>query len=372
MNTVRLIGLMIGVCVAAGGSFAAGAPYQPQAEARVVWGYDSNVLEKVRASRHLGESFLRLEAEVALAAARARAAYWPRLWKLRYATDRYWRTRGESRHILHTVAQWRFGPVRAPATLAWETTWRAHRSDEARGYLRHQAGLAGAWRWNAHWGGSWRLRGFDLETPAGGTVARRGVLGQAGLERRLGARFRGGLEAGAGRVRFDERAIAAPGARPDGLLEEKHRNTEAWAGLRIEHLALPRVQLSYRVRGVHSNSFGYDQTRHEWELTWGSRLPGRWMLLVAGRYEKPLYAEDAYRLYRLREDPDDPDLGARSGVVAAFSRPLAAGWTGELRLGYERNESRVTGRYYEKVMATFGLRARTRAVDGSAPRVSGI
>ena len=86
-------------------------------------------------------------------------------------------------------------------------------------------------------------------------------------------------------------------------------------------------------------------------------------MLLVGRYEKPLYAQDDYRLYRLREDPDDPDLGARSGVVAAISRPVAPGWTGELRVGYERNESRMTGRYYEKVSATFGLRHRTESAD---------
>ncbi len=373
MYAVRLIGIVIGivigVCVAAGGLRPAAASYQPQAETRFGWGYDSNVFEKVRASRHLGESFFRLEAELALEShgtrenQRAREAYWPRLWRVRYATDLYWRTASESRHILHTTAQWRLGSARAPVTVAWETTWRAHRSDEVRGYLRHQAAVGGGFRWGTRWTGSWRLRGFDLETPEDGTIARRGAFGRAGLERPLLGRLRAGFELGAGRMRYDERAIASPGTTDDGLLEAKHTNTEWWVGLRIEHLALPRAGLAYRLRGVNSNSFGYDQSRHEWEITWGSRLSGRWTMLLAGRYEKPLYAEDDYRLYRLREDPDDPDLGARSGVVAALSRPVAPGWTGELRLGYERNESRMTGRYYEKVTAALGLRYRTESGD---------
>ncbi len=356
MRCALLIGWVLGLWVGVAPPATGSTSYQTRAGGRVAWGYDNNILEKVRSDRHVGESFLRLEADATLTALGTVADYWPAQWRVRYSTDRYWRTPRESRHILHGAARWRTGSRAIPIWSAWETTWRTHRQDDTRGYLRHQAAVGGEARPGGVTRYSWEGRLFMVQTPAGGTTAREGFTLQSGVDGSLGPALRGGLELGGGRMSFDEHALAAPEENASGLLAEKHRSTEFWAGLTLEHLGLPRATLAYRFRSVHSNSFGYDHRRHEVELNWGSRLPGRWLLVLVGRFEAPMYVRDEYRIYRLREDSDDPDLGARSGAVLQLSRPVAGGWSPELRVAYERNESRVSGRYYEKLSLSIGMR----------------
>jgi len=176
------------------------------------------------------------------------------------------------------------------------------------------------------------------------------------LGRQWGRSWKASLRVAGGGTHLDERALADPAEAGDGLLDEDNADAQMLGGVRIDRLSGPRGSLSYDVRTIDSNSFGYDQMRHEVEATLAFRLPLRSTLLVVGRWQEPVYREDGYRVYRLRDDPDDPDLGARSGVTLQLSRPLAPSLTADVRAGWQRNESRVSGRYYEKTTVTVGLR----------------
>ncbi len=347
------VGLLAGLVLGGQGVCAGG--YQVAARGKLSLGHDTNALEKVREERRAADQFLRLEAGIDLQSQTA-APWQPQRMTLRWAADRYRTYREETRALLDGRVRWSWGHAGKRVGLSWRGTWKEHPDAAWRALGRQEILLDGARTLRPHLEWRWEARGFQASTAHDGPAGRTGWQIETLLGRQWGRSWKASLRVAGGGTHLDERALADPAEAGDGLLDEDHADAQMLGGVRIDRLSGPRGSLSYDVRTIDSNSFGYDQMRHEVEATLAFRLPLRSTLLVVGRWQEPVYREDGYRVYRLRDDPDDPDLGARSGVTLQLSRPLAPSLTADVRAGWQRNESRVSGRYYEKTTVTVGLR----------------
>lgn len=346
-------GLLAGLVM--GWQGAAAGTYQLAARGKLSLVHDSNALEKVREERRAADEFLRLEAGVDLQS-QAAAPWQPGRISLRWAADRYRTYREETRILLDGRVRWTWGEPGRRVGLSWHGTWKEHPEAAWRTLVRQEILLGGNRALRPHLEWQWEASGFQASTADDGPAGRSGWRVESSLGRQWSRPWKASLRLAGGGTYLDEPALADPAGGGDGLLDDDHADDYVLGGVRIDYLSRPRGSLSYDVREIRSNSFGYEQLRHELEATFAFRLPLRSTLLVIGRWQEPVYREDGYRVYRLREDPDDPDLGARSGFTLQVSRPLAPALTAEARAGWQRNESRVSGRYYEKTIITVGVR----------------
>jgi len=325
-----------------------------EASARLSSGYDSNALEAVSASRRVGDSFIRLESDVALSST-GRQGGGPRL-EARTAVERFLEQRGENRRLAELTVGWRQVQRDRRLSCRWSTghttrpgadsldVWRHELSHEGSITLAHGTDL----RWSAQ--GRW------AETRPSGPSDRRGWGLSAGLGRRVGARWRLSARLDVDDVTFDERAILSWTGGEIAYRDGEHHDRSLLAGIGATWLGQPMLTAFYGYRRVSSNSFGFAQHREELSFAAAFLFPYRISAQLIGRLQTPHYAEEGFAVYRLTDDPEAIDVGARSRLTLQLRRPLGdAGFSAEIRGSWHRNESRISGRYHEKVRLTAGI-----------------
>ncbi len=328
------------------------------AEAGLAAGFDSNVFEAVNRDRWVGDTFARMEANVERdGPAGARRAL---VGQLRFAGEQYVRSRSEDRNLVLGSLGWRLRGAGAGASVRWteQLVDRTHADSLSLG--RHQVAHAGFAALSPGARVSWLAEAFWVDTRAGGPAARRGWRVGGDLQRVLGGAWSAGPRCEGGEVRFDAPAIAD---WQEGTISERgedQRDRSVLVGAGLQRSVSPLLQLAYGYRAIDSNSFGYSQVRHELSLSLACLLPWRISLQAIGLWQEPRYRDRGFAQWLLRDDPEDLDLGARSGATLRLRRPLGGEFSAEAQAGWERNEARISGRYYERIQCLVAIRYGSR------------
>ncbi len=329
------------------------------AEGRLTWAYDSNVFETVRAARRVADSFARVEAGLGLRdRGRETAPAGRPQFGLRWVADTYMRQRTESRQLLGAKLGWRWQGKKRRANVQWNGTRIERPAEPYRNVRRNDLVHTGQVPFTSRGRLGWSARLSRLDTEPGGAAARRAWGVGAEVQRAIARSHRLRLRIEAGETRFDEPALGAPedGVSPE--LNEKHEDRDWLFGAGFTWSGRFLASASYGFRLIDSNSFGFSQHRHEVDLRASVLLPERFALHLIGVWQEPRYTEEDYAVYRPGEDPEDPDVGARNGVTLQLTRPLGGSFVGEARMGWQRNEARISGEYYEKTTLAIAIAYR--------------
>jgi len=324
------------------------------AEGGLAWGFDSNVFEAVNRDRWEGDTFARLEANLERdGSARARRAW---LGQLRFAGEQYVRHRTQDRNLLLGSLGWRLRGARAVASWRWTGQHIDRSHADSLSLQRHQLAHTGFVALNRVTRMGWLADAAWVDTRAGGPAGRWGWRVGGEAQRTLGRGWSASARCEGGEVRFDAPAIASWHAGTITERGEKQRDSNVLVGVGLQWSASALLHLGYAYRAIDSNSLGYAQIRHEWTLSVAYLLPGRISLQAVGLWQEPCYRDQGLAKWWLRDDPEDLDLGARSGATLRLRRPLGGDFSADAQAAWERNEARVTGRYYERVQFLLGLR----------------
>ncbi|MCK4303262.1 MAG: hypothetical protein KAY24_03395 [Candidatus Eisenbacteria sp.] len=343
------------------GAPKAGAKLTGDADSKLVWGYDSNVLESIRAQRRAADSFVRLEASFNL---RGDVGRWgqPQA-SLRWAGECYRLYREENRNLLQGMLTWRWGDRLRWTRFAWNYGLTAYPAASQRDVVRHAASVQRSvplWRnirLQASAGGICvRSRAGEGGTRVEGPSARHAWQLGADLRRSIGGRWQVLAGADWGQIKYDRAVVKEPIAGEMRFSEDNQRDRSLLCVARLSRKGLPLLSLSYGYRTIWSNSFGFSLQRHELGLLASCMLPRRFSLQLIGRLEDTRYEEPGYIIFLPAEETEDPDLGARNGLTLQLRRPLGEGWSGEVRASWHRNEALVLRRFYEKTRLMVAIR----------------
>ncbi len=324
------------------------------AEAQLAGGYDSNAFEAVTRDRHAGDHFTRVALD--LQRTPPPAARGGLLVQARWAADQYLRYRSQDRHLLGGHLGWRVQRPGLTGQARYQVQLVHRQHADSLSFHRHHFGLAAAVPLGRPWRLSWSADAVWVRTSTGGPVERRTWRLGGELQRALTPRWLIGARLEGGQARFEEAAIGGWRNGENPVLPERHQDRILFAGVEARWRAQPMILLAYGLREIDSNSFGYSQVRHEVLATLAWLLPARISLQLVARWQEPDYREEGYMKWRLRDDPEDPDLGARSGLTLQLRRPLAGGFAAEIQGAWHHNEARVSGETYEKVQIVTALR----------------
>lgn len=344
----RLLGaLFLGAVLAlAPSGIPARAGERALADARLSWGYDSNVKEMVRSAAKPSDNFARIEAAIDVGAVAKRQGGVHA--GLRWAGECFTQYRTESRTMVRGMLGWRWVGRGRWAECGWSSTRfdrpAADSLDLKRHELTHSAELALTRRARLYWA----ARGLWIRPDPRGPSARCGWQLAVEMKRTIAHSLRISARLEGGEVRFDVLAIEGWVGGENVYRDEKQRDRNVLCGVGLARSGVPLLSFFYGYRKVDSNSFGFSFGRHELSLTAAFLLPHRVSLQLAGRLQEPRYSERGFDSQWLRENPDESDLGARSGLTLQLRRPIGGGLSLEVRATRQRNEGRTTGRFYEK------------------------
>ncbi len=352
----RWIGLVLMLAAGVGRpAAAAGEVGGPLAvEGGLSWGYDSNVLEAVNRDRWAGDSFARVEVGLARPAAGHRTWGWS--GQARLAAEEYVNYRSQDRSLILGS----LGVRRQRGRVMGELRWTGQRVDRP-----HADSLSLVRQTLAHAGGAalgdrtrldWLADGTWVCTEPGGPSQRRSWRLGGDLERAVAGPLRAVIRFEVGEARYDEPAIASWEGGENVFSARDQRDRQLLWGAGLDWSAATLVRLAYGYRAIDSNSLGYAQDRHEASVSVARLLPARISLQLVGLWQEPCYRDEGFAKWRLRDDPEDLDIGARSGVTLRLRRPLGAGFSADAQTGWERNEARVTGRFYERIQVLLAIR----------------
>jgi hypothetical protein len=315
---------------------------------------DTNPLEALTAGGRRTDALARLEGGFWLGASPGTGKGGAR-FALRWGADRFVRERGETRALVTGSAGWSGTWRGGSVTLQGSIYTRSFPHAERRNARRYEVSAQSERLVGGDSAVRLRLQGIRVETGSLGPRERSGGAARLEIQRSVdgGWMARGGVEAGLLGI---DRPVqsGAPDADPaaGGRMQ---RDRWLWFGETIRGLGPPYIELSGGVRRVWSNSSGYSLGRFETSL-----LVSRMLLLdvsgqLLGRLERPLY-DDARVTIDVREDQEEAEFGARSGLTLRLLRPLGAGLRAEVQASWERNESLIRGEPYPKGSCLAALR----------------
>jgi GNAT superfamily N-acetyltransferase len=202
----------------------------------------------------------------------------------------------------------------------------------------------------------WLADGTWVLTEPGGPSQRQNWRVGGDLDRAVTDRLRAVIRCEGGDALYDEPAIAAYEGGENILSGEDHEDRSLLLGAGLDWSSATLVHLAYGYRAIDSNSLGYSQDRHEVSVSIARLLPERISLQVVGLWQEPRYRDQGYAKWLLRDDPEDLDIGARTGVTLRLRRPLGVGFSADAQTGWERNEARVSGQFYERIHVLLAIR----------------
>jgi hypothetical protein len=318
------------------------------------WGLNSNVFEAVNRDRWVGDTFARVEANFERADPADNGGAWH--GQVRLASEQYVRTRSEDRGLLLGGLGWRWRGSRVLADWRWtgQLIDRMHADSLTLG--RHQLAHTGSVPLSAGTRLGWLADGVWVNTREGGPAERWGWRVGGDVQRSLGRRWSASVRCEGGETFFDTPAIASWNEGTIVEAGEDQQDRSVLVGFGVGWSAAALIQCGYGYRTVDSNSLGYSQVRHEFALSLARLLPYRVSLQAIGLWQEPCYRDEGFAKWSLHEDPDDLDLGARSGVTLRLRRPLAESFSLVAQGAWERNEARVSGSFYERVLLLCSIR----------------
>jgi hypothetical protein len=331
-----------------------GAGARLVAESGLSWGFDSNVFEAVNRDRWVGDTFARMEAGLQREDPARAGGSW--FGQVRMAGEQYVRNRSQDRNLVLGSLGWLQRGTRAAGDWRWTGQSADRMHADSLSLQRHQLTHTGSATLRPGTRVGWLADAVWVHTRAGGPAARRGWQAGGDVQRVLGRGWRASARCEGGEVRFDTPAVTSWGGGTNVVASEDQRDRNLLLGLDLDWSAVALAHVAYGYRTIHSNSLGYSQIRHELAISLSWLLPYRVSLQAVGLWQEPRYRDQGFAKWRLRDDPEDLDVGARSGVTLRLRRPVAEGFSADVQAGWEHNEARVTGRYYERVQLLFSIR----------------
>jgi hypothetical protein len=315
---------------------------------------DSNPLEAISAAGRRTDPFARFEAAVWARGVAGGGGSGP-AFGLRGGADRYLRQRREDRILLSGSAGWRWVHPGGSTGLSYGIYSRAFPRHAVRDAVRHEVQLTRERRLGDL--GRWRARalGVALEGRRGGPRPRRSGALRFELEGGSAGPVlaRATLEAGLTAIERPVLARAPGGAVSTRRGEQRDR--WLYLGAAARALGPPFVEVTWGVRRLRSNSYGYSFGRFEGSLLLAGMLAQGVSGQLLANLERPLY-DDALAAIDPLEDAEDRELGARNGVTLRLLRPLAEGLTGELRVAWQHDESLILQDFYDKTVWILAVR----------------
>jgi len=324
---------------------------------RFSWGFDSNVYESVRVDRRVSDGFIRAEVSADIKKTK-RSSTGPKL-ALRLAGDRYNETNKDNRLLTFTKLSWRGGSSLRWIDLAWQNSLSRFEDSNQRNVTRNEFHGTGLHQLSAKWRYRWNLRAYLAHSPRWASSGRRGMIASADLIRSLGPSWRLSAGLGGGAIEFDHEAMSEPDDQSEAHpIGEKQLDDYILISAELTHTNVPYFRLSYGYRKVNSNNFGFSYDRHEGLMTGGTMLRGKVSLQIIGRWQKTVYSDSGFDRFLPGEDPEDQDLGARSGLTVQLRRPISSKVSLECQYVWQKNEVLASDQSYNKSRVTAGFTYR--------------